>query len=153
MARASTPGTRKRVLELWQNEYGEQLSERSRHKFLDSADVAKLAKLPEWAVRSAFSKSLRLEEALPIARELLGVANRKSVAVKKAAPPRPTPKKKRGGSRVSRSSRQQHGTDSGPGPTGFYGGLGRLANRAPDFDPNPGRSCPSCDRPESGCIC
>src|SRR3546814_16651954 len=42
--------------------------------------------------------------------------------------------------------------NSGPGPTGFAGAA-RSGWRASDYDPAPPRFCPSCDRPESSCIC
>lgn len=49
--------------------------------------------------------------------------------------------------------RPRTGVEPGPGPTGYYGGLGRSARRAPVYDPHPERSCPSCGRPELGCTC
>ncbi len=132
------------VLELWQTATGQKLSAEHRRSFLARNEVHALALLPRVAVRRAFERNRRLTETLPLARQL--ATTKASPATRRAIPGR-------SGKRELIKSAKNRELDPGPGPSGYYGGLGKCARCAPVFDPHPKRRCPSCDAPETTCRC
>jgi hypothetical protein len=116
------------ILKLWEHARGRRLSAEKRVEFQGRPEIGELCQLDSVAVTRAFREQARLDVALPLAR-------RYSLEVTTQTKPA------RGKSPQDNPHRNRI-TDDGPGPTGFYGGLGRYSQRAPIFDPFPDRMCP-----------
>jgi hypothetical protein len=154
--------TAEEILSRWEDNH-RSLEPAERQRFQDKREVRYLRLLPLEAVEYALQAEFKLARALPLAEAF--AAEHPQYRTPRRTPDQPSAKNREtrttSGPSLNRASSQRPSQSAtrrprqrpGSGPFGFYGRLGKWARRPPDFDPHPHRMCPSCDRPESSCLC